>query len=139
MSIDIILQRSCETCPLKASSDASVSDFYESFLDCTFQKKNDVLTREFYNHTKDFITKKSNLNREQKFGAMSALYVYLKVRTTPTINVNEFTREHFPTVIMMDSYKAYMTSQKVPATDIRRDLSMIEKIKKVPYSFYKFC
>ena len=123
----------------KASSDASANYFYELFLGCTFQRKNDVLTRDFYNHTKDFITKKSNLNGEQKVEAMSALYVYLKVRTMPTISVNEFAREYLPTAIMMDSYKAYMTSQKVPTTDIRRDLSMItKKLKRRRIRFTNF-
>lgn len=115
----------------KASSNASAIYFYNTFLGCTFQQNNDVLTKDFFNHTKDFITKKSGLSGVELTGVMSALYVYMKVRTDNRLNVASFAQEYFAEPEMRDNYQAYMTSKKVPATDIVRDNSMIlSKLKK---------
>lgn len=115
----------------KAASNAAATYFYESFLGCAFQRKSDVLTRDFFNYTKEFITQKSELSGRDKVDIMSALYVYMKVRTDDSLNVGEFAQEYFPTPALKDSYKEYMASKKVPATDIVRDISMIaSKLRK---------
>lgn len=115
----------------KASSNAAATYFYDAFLGCTFQRKSDVLTRDFFNYTKEFITKKSGLPGKDKVELMSALYVYIKVRADNSLNVGDFAQEYFHTPEFKDSYQDYMTSKKVPATNIPRDLSMISsKLRK---------
>lgn len=115
----------------KAASNASATYFYDTFLGCAFQRNNDVLTKDFFNFTKEYITQKSNLTGPQKIDTMSALYVYMKVRTESILNVNDFAQTYLPTPSAKDAYKSYMASKKVPATDISRDLSMIaSKLKK---------
>lgn len=115
----------------KAASNASAIYFYDTFLGCAFQRNNDVLTKDFFNHTKDFITKKSGLDGRQQVDAMSALYVYMKVRAENRLNVGGFAQEYFALPETRDSYQAYMASKRVPATDIIRDTSMIaSKLKK---------
>jgi len=84
-----------------------------------------VLTRDFYNYTKEFITQESDLAGQDKVDAMSALYVYMKVKTDNTLNVSDFAQTYFATPTTQDTYKEFMASKKVPATDIVRDLSMI--------------
>jgi len=115
----------------KAASNASATYFYDTFLGCAFQRKNDVLTKDFFNYSKDFITQKSTLAGQQKVDIMSALYVYMKVRADNVLNVNDFAQAYFPTPDLKDSYKAFMASKRVPATDIPRDLTMIaSKLRK---------
>lgn len=115
----------------KASSNAAANYFYDAFLGCAFQRKSDVLTRNFFNYTKEYITKKADLNGQEKIDAMSALYVYMKVRTDNNLNVGDFAQTYFASPVQRDSYKTYMATKKVPATDIVRDLSMIaSKLKK---------
>ena len=109
----------------KAASNASAIYFYDTFLGCAFQRNNDVLTRDFFNHTKDFITKKSGLDGRQQVDAMSALYVYTKVRAENGLNVGGFAQEYFALPETRDNYQAYMASKRVPATDIVRDISML--------------
>lgn len=115
----------------KASSNAAASYFYDAFLGCAFQRNNDVLTRDFFNYTKEFITKKADFSGQEKIEAMSALYVYMKVRTDNSLNIGDFAQTYFSSSVQRDSYKTYMAARKVPATDIVRDLSMIaSKLKK---------
>ena len=109
----------------KAASNAAATYFYDAFLGCTFQRKSDVLTRDFFNYTKDFITKKSDLSGQAKVEAMSALYVYMKVRADDTLNVGGFAKEYFSSPLLQDSYQTFMASKNVPAIDIVRDLSII--------------
>ncbi len=115
----------------KAASNASATYFYDSFLGCAFQRKSDVLTKDFFNYTKEFITNKSALSGNQKVDVMSALYVYMKVQTDRHINVGDFADAYLSTPSLKDAYKNFMASKKVPATDIVKDLSMIQsKLKK---------
>lgn len=115
----------------KAASNASAIYFYDTFLGCAFQRNNDVLTKDFFNHTKDFITKKSGLNGVKQVEVMSALYVYMKVRIDNRLNVGSFAQEYFEQPEIRDNYQAYMASKRVPATDIVRDNSMIaSKLKR---------
>lgn len=109
----------------KAASNAAATYFYDAFLGCAFQRKNDVLTKDFFNYTKEFITKKSDFSGQEKVDAMSALYVYMKVRTEDRLNVGDFAQTYIASPMQRDSYKEYMASRKVPATDIIRDLSMV--------------
>jgi hypothetical protein len=115
----------------KAASNASATYFYETFLGCTFQRNNDLLTKEFFNYTQEFINKKSDLSGKEKVEVMSALYVYMKVRTDPHLNINDFADTYLSTAAQKDAYKNFMASKNVPAIDIVKDLSMISnKLKK---------
>jgi len=109
----------------KSASNAAATYFFDTFLGCAFQRESNVLTRDFFNYTKEFITQKSDLSGVKKVDTMSALYVYLKVRAENTLNVGDFADTYFETPTLKDAYKTFMASKKVPSIDILRDTSMI--------------
>jgi len=111
----------------KSSSDAAAKYFYDSYLGCSFQRNADVLTRDFFNHTKAFISESPLLDGEQKVEAMTALYVYLKVCNEPTISVQTFSQNYLPEPREQDNYSRFMAAKGMPATDFRKDITMVSR------------
>jgi len=109
----------------KAQSKSAANYFYDGFMGCAFQRKSEVITRDFFNYTKEFVTKKSGLPGHRVFEVMSALYVYLKVNNSPNINVGEFGQQYLTDTNMRDNYSRFMETKRLPQNNIRKDLSLI--------------
>lgn len=109
-----------------SNSNAAAIYFYETFMGCAFQRKSEVLTRDFFNYAKEFITKKAQFDGEQIVDCMSALYVYLKTDTNPNINIREFANTYFPNAEVIDEFSKFMEQKKMPLNNIHKDNSLIK-------------
>lgn len=115
----------------KTQSKSAANYFYDGFMGCAFQRKSEIMTRDFFNYTKEYITKKSGLPGDSVVEAMSALYVYLKVNTNLNINVGEFGQQYFADANIRDEYSRFMETKKVPQNNIRKDLTLLaNKLKQ---------
>lgn len=110
---------------IKNEGKAASIYFYEGFMGCAFPKTSDVLTKEFFYSTKEFITKQSNLSGEQKVDRMTALYTYLKIDNTATISVSDFANRYLPDAPTRDNYTNYMQSKRIPMNSIRKNMDML--------------
>ena len=120
-----------------SNSNTGATYFYETFMGCSFQKKSEILTKDFYNYTKEFITSKSGFNGDQIVDCMSALFVYLKTDTNPNINVREFATTYFPNTEIIDEFSRFMEQKRIPLNNIRKDNSLIKdklKNRKIKFS-----
>jgi len=105
--------------------------FYEGFMGCAFPKTSDVLTRDFFYSTKEFITKQSSLSGEQKVDGMTALYTYLKIDNTATISVSDFANRYLPDAPTRDLYTGFMQTKRIPMNSIRKNMEMLSgKLKR---------
>jgi hypothetical protein len=111
---------------IRAVGKAAANYFYDGFLGCAYQRSSDILTKTFYEHTKEFLTKKSKMPGEEIVDRMSALYTYLKVDNNQTISVDDFAQRYLPDAGAKDSYSAYMQSTNVPMISFSKDLTMLK-------------
>ncbi|MGI6162214.1 MAG: nucleoid-associated protein [Christensenellales bacterium] len=110
---------------VKSLGKTAANYFYDGFMGCTFPKTSDILTKEFFFATKEFITKKANIPGQDKVDKMSALYTYLKVDTSPTISVAEFAQRYFADADLKDQYTNFMETKKVPSTTIHKSMEKL--------------
>lgn len=103
--------------------------FYEGFLGLKFPQDSARLTRDFYEHTKSFI---SNLDipEEQKIDLYTGLYSYLKVEQSPVVEVAAFANQFMETPSMRDVYRDYMQAHHFPVTAVPKDLANIAESLK---------
>jgi hypothetical protein len=105
-------------------------------LGCAYQRSSDILTKTFYEHTKEYLTKKSKMTGEEIVDRMSALYTYLKVDNNQTISVDDFAQRYLPDVVARDSYSIYMQNKNVPMISFNKDMAMLKgKLKKRKIKF----
>lgn len=110
--------------------------FYDGFLGCKFKDNNKFLTKQFYNDTKEFINKLSNISDEEKVELNYALYTYTKLDQKPLISIKDFCDGYLKSDLK-DDYINYMESKKFPATTIAKDLALMEsslKNRKIKFS-----
>ncbi|EJE7236814.1 hypothetical protein CF069_03855 [Clostridium botulinum] len=110
--------------------------FYDGFLGCKFKNNNKFLTKQFYTETKDFINRLSNVSDEEKVELNYALYTYTKLDQKKLISIKDFCDSYLKSELK-DDYINYMESKKFPATNIAKDLSLIEsslKNRKIKFS-----
>jgi uncharacterized protein YjbK len=120
---------------VKSEGKTAASYFYDGFMGCAFPKTSDILTKEFFFATKEFITKKSTMQGQDRMDKMSALYTYLKVDTSETISVAEFSQRYFSDPTMKDQYENYMESKKIPATTIHKNMEKLSiRNRKVKFT-----
>ena len=137
-----VLAENVEAYIFDSNNDTSISAakatyFYEGFMGCNFQRNKDVLTRDFYNYTKLFIKQEDKLSGSEKVDLVSALYSYLKVDSSPNINIKEFSDRYFVDPEIKDRYFKQMEKNNVPFNNIRKDLSMIKdklKTRKIKFT-----
>lgn len=110
---------------VKTQGKTAANYFYDGFMGCSFPKTSDILTKEFFYATKEFITQKANISGQDKVDKMSALYTYLKVDTSPTISVAEFAQRYFADADLKDQYTNFMEAKKVPSTTIHKNMEKL--------------
>jgi hypothetical protein len=110
--------------------------FYDGFLGCAYMRSSDILTKSFYEHTKEYLSKKSKMTGEEIVDRMSALYTYLKVDNVLAISVNDFAQRYLPDAGVRDTYSAYMQAKNMPMISFSKDLEMLKgKLKRRKIKF----
>lgn len=124
-----------DACMTSANQDRAAQYFYEGFLGCGFPASAARLTKGFYEGTREFI-RKLDVSEEKKMELNTALHTYLKVDTSPTIQVNAFAGSYFVDAPMKDAYARFMAERSIPTTAIAKDISDIKsklKLRKVKF------
>ena len=103
--------------------------FYDGFLGLKFPQNGATRTKEFHDHTKDFI-KGLDITPERKNDLLNALITYLKVDQSPSIQVAEFSQAYLAEPEIRDGYEGFMTEKNFPLTAINKDLAYVEKSLK---------
>lgn len=115
---------------------SAASYFYDAFLGLRFQQNSATRTKEFYDYTKDFVTR-LDVAPEQKNDLLNALSTCLKVAKSPTIQVSEFAQTYLADPEVVDSYQVYMSDKKFPANAVNKDLAYVQgslKLRKLVFS-----
>ena len=110
--------------------------FYDSFLGCSFPETSAKLTREFHNHTKDFI-KLLDVSEEEKTDLYNALITYLKVDQSPTVQTSIFANSFISDAETRDAYTEFMNAKNFPEIAIHKDLADVASVlryRKVNFS-----
>jgi hypothetical protein len=110
--------------------------FYEQFLGCRFREDAAHQVREFYRHSKEFITK-IDAPEVEKVELYNALVVYLRTDQSPTIQVADFGERYLQDAALIEQYESYMEERSVPTGAILKDLSEIAarlRTRKVRFS-----
>ncbi|AQM58918.1 nucleoid-associated protein [Clostridium baratii] len=108
--------------------------FYETFLGSTFKKNSKIVTRDFYNETKEFINS-LNVSDDEKFDLNMKLYLYVKSDLNTTISVDEFSTENLP-VDLRDLYKNTMKRKSISEIAFTKDTEYLnKKMKKTKINF----
>lgn len=98
--------------------------FYGTFLGCQMPENSAFLTRNFFNHTREFV-RALNIAPETKDDLLTSLYTYLKVDRTPTIEVSAFSMNYMPTETR-DKYSNYMQTRGFPTNAVLKDITDID-------------
>jgi hypothetical protein len=109
--------------------------FYSQFLGFEIQQSSKKLTRDFYNLTREFISK-LDLDDEEKMDLQQSLYTELRVSNKATVQVSEFAETYLP-LEFRDDYSEFMAEKGFPATAVPKDLEYIKhslRRRKVVYS-----
>jgi len=110
--------------------------FYDSFLGCSFPETSAKLTREFHDHTKDFI-RHLNVPEEKKIDLYNALITYLKVDQSPTVQTAVFAQTFIQDAETRDAYAEFMNAKDFPAIAIHKDLADVASLlryRKISFS-----
>ena len=110
--------------------------FYGGFLGCSFPETSAKLTREFHDHTKDFI-RRLGLSEETKVDLYNALITYLKVDQSPTVQTSTFAQNFLQDAETRDAYAQFMNTKNFPTTAIHKDLADVASVlryRKVSFS-----
>lgn len=122
---------------ISASNKLSAAQyFYEGFLGCSFPETSAKLTREFHDHTKDFI-RRLDLPEDAKIDLHNALVTYLKVDQSPTVQTSIFAQTFFQDAETRDAYARFMNTKNFPTTAIHKDLADVASVlryRKVSFS-----
>lgn len=113
----------------------AASYFYSEFLGFEIRQSDRKLTRDFYNLTREFISKAS-LDDETKIDLQQSLYTELRVNNKGTINISEFSEDYLPQDIR-DDYTEFMIDKGFPTTAVVKDLEYINnslRKRKLVYS-----
>jgi len=109
--------------------------FYDTFLGCTFKRNSKIITRDFYEGTKEFIDV-LDIPDENKVDLNLQLYSYIKSPINASISVEEFSENSFAADIK-DSYNDYMVNKNIPTTLIQKDTQYLDnrlKLRKIKFS-----
>lgn len=103
--------------------DGAALYFYDAFLGCTLPVNAALLTRQFYENTREFIGK-IDIPEEVRSDLITGLYSYLKVDQAPVIEVGSFANQYLPPSAR-DDFAAFMAQRKFPTNAVHKDLSEI--------------
>lgn len=119
----------------KSETKEAASYFYDIFLGCTFKRNSKIITRDFYEGTKEFINS-LEISDEEKVDLNMQLYSYIKSPINATISIEDFSSNSFNPEIR-DSYNNYMVNKNIPTTLIQKDNQYLEnrlKQRKIKFS-----
>lgn len=112
----------------KGASSEAAQYFYDGFLGCKFKENNKFLTKQFYIDTTEFINN-SNITDEEKVALNYAVYTYTKIDQNKLISIKDFSNRYLKNELK-DDYTNYMEKNKFPATNISKDLTLLESSLK---------
>ena len=118
----------------KSNGKAAAKYFHYDFLGCGYWDDDARLTKRFYDSTSTFI-RELEMPVDEKSDCFNALAIYLKVDTSPTINVSTFSDSYFH-VDMKDDFINYMEEKGVPLTSFSKNITHIKnnlKFRKVSF------
>lgn len=119
----------------RAETKDAATYFYSTFLGCNFKKDSKIVTRDFYECSREFINS-LEVSDEKKFDMNMQLYSYMKSSINTTISIDDFANDNFP-IEMRDTYEQHMKEKNIPNTLIRKDNKYIEnrlKQRKIKFS-----
>jgi len=122
---------------IKTSGKAAANYFFDGFLGCAYMRSSDILTKSFYDNTKEYLTKKTDMTGEEIVDRISALYTYLKVDNTQTIGVADFAQRYLPDPVVRDSYTAFMQGKNIPMISFSKDMELLKgklKSRKIKFT-----
>ncbi|NVZ84728.1 nucleoid-associated protein [Pseudomonas yamanorum] len=97
--------------------------FYDAFLGLMIPENAVHRTKEFYVYTSEFIENTAQ-TPERKFDLQNALYSYLKLEQSATIETAEFGKRYLSDT-EADDFSNYMTRKGFPDSAILKDLKLI--------------
>lgn len=109
--------------------------FYAGFLGLKLPENGMQKTREFMEHTSNFITG-LDIDSEKKVDLQQALYTYLKTDKSTTIEVAEFAQKYLDNE-EADDFSSYMEDIGFPDSAVTKDTKLIDKklaIRKLYFS-----
>lgn len=122
---------------IQAKDDSKAAQyFYSNFLGLKIPENAQQKTRDFHKLTKEFING-ANLDSEEKLDLQQALYTYLKVDQSNTIQVASFADTYITDEEVKDDYIEFMENKNFPTTTVVKDLNLIKgqlKQRKVNFS-----
>lgn len=123
---------------IKAQDDSKAAQyFYSNFLGLKIPENAQQKTRDFHRLTKDFINA-ADIPTEDKLDLQQALYTYLKIDQSNTIQLSDFADKYMSdTDNLKDDYLDYMEGKNFPTTVIVKDLKLIKnklRQRKVNFS-----
>ena len=110
--------------------------FYDLFLGLKFPQNGATRTKEFHDHTKEFI-KALDVTPERKNDLLNALITYLKVDQSPSIQVAAFSQAYLSEPEVRDGYEGFMVAKNFPLNAISKDLAYVEgnlKFRRVTFA-----
>ncbi|NNB54201.1 nucleoid-associated protein [Pseudomonas fragi] len=111
---------------IKANDDRSAARyFYSNFLGLRIPNNASQRTRDFFELTTEFIAK-LDTNDDGKLDLKQALFTYLKVEKTETIETEEFGSKYLDAE-NHDEYSYFMKSKGFPETAISKDTKLINR------------
>lgn len=113
----------------RATNQGASKYFYESFLGCHIHPSSRKLTTDFYQNARFFINN-MDISSEDRIEIQNSLHVYLKASNQSTVNCREFADYHLPSEFV-DPFLTHMEENKIPATDINKDISDIKNKLRV--------
>lgn len=110
---------------LKGSEPIGVVYFYGSFLGCSIADTASVLTKQFYDGTKEFIWAHDGFTPQEKNEQISALSTYLTVDKALTVSTSDYGKRYFESDVQ-DDYRNHMEGRKFPTRAVPKDLAYIK-------------
>lgn len=107
----------------KSETKDAATYFYGSFLGSIFKRNSKIVTKEFYEATKDIINN-MDITDDEKVDLNMGLYTYVKSPVNATISVDEFANQYLKEE-MRDNYHYCMQEKGIPNTAISKDLGYL--------------
>ncbi|OSA97133.1 UNVERIFIED_ORG: hypothetical protein B2H98_08990 [Clostridium botulinum] len=119
----------------KSETKEAATYFYDLFLGCGFKRNSKLITKNFYETTKEFINQ-LKIPDEEKLDLNMQLYSYVKSPINATLSIEEFANNSLKEELR-DSYSDYMVNKDIPRTLIKKDNQYLErrlKQRKIKFS-----
>ncbi|CAI8828856.1 hypothetical protein EI533_07080 [Pseudomonas donghuensis] len=111
---------------IKANDDRQAARyFYSNFLGLKIPQNASQRTRDFFEYTTEYIDQ-AEIGDDRKLDLKQALYTYLKVEQTQTIESSEFATKYLD-IELRDDYSTHMDSKGFPETAIAKDTKLINR------------